>query len=220
MKEYLRRGLVNSSMYHLMTGAGLVLFSVAGKPSPIAAVRVPLCFIPGVHGHSFLTQWRYLLFISMFALELYLVLSPSPSPSPGPSAYTFIDQAPSHTTLLNTLFPKRVAYQHILFLHQIFFFMSVALSRVAPVLFAGLMSVDEGVEGGAVRAMGERIAVLANAVERERKFYVDLVIFGDLFCFVYFARFLGCFCASLPFPSRFVPPFLIVFFLKLMDDYG
>ncbi|KIJ15550.1 hypothetical protein PAXINDRAFT_77189 [Paxillus involutus ATCC 200175] len=155
MKEYLRRGLVNSSMYHLMTGAGLVLFSVAGKPSPIAA-------------------WRYLLFISMFALELYLVLSPSPSPSPAPSAYTFIDQAPSHTTLLNTLFPKRVAYQHILFLHQIFFFMSVALSRVAPVLFAGLMSIDGEVEGGAVRAMGERIAVLANAVERERKFYVDL----------------------------------------------
>ncbi|KIL00886.1 hypothetical protein PAXRUDRAFT_29508 [Paxillus rubicundulus Ve08.2h10] len=157
MKEYLRRGLVNSSMYHLMTGAGLVLFSVVGKPSPIAA-------------------WRYLLFISMFALELYLVLSPSPSSSssPGPSSYTFIDQAPSQTTLLNTLFPKRVAYQHILFLHQIFFFMSVALSRVAPVLFAGLMSVDEEIEGRAVRAIGERVGVLANAVERERKFYVDL----------------------------------------------
>lgn len=38
MKEYLRRGLLSSSAYHIVTGAGLVLFSVIGKPSPIATV--------------------------------------------------------------------------------------------------------------------------------------------------------------------------------------
>ncbi|KAF9228456.1 DnaJ-domain-containing protein [Gyrodon lividus] len=156
MKEYLRRGLVNSSMYHLMTGAGLVLFSVVGKPNPIAV-------------------WRYLLFISMFALEVYLILSPSPSfiSASGPSAYSFVDQATPSTTLLDTLFPWRVGYQHILFLHQIFFFVSVALSRVAPVLFAGFMRVDGEVEEEAVRAMGERIGELIKGIERELSIMVN-----------------------------------------------
>jgi hypothetical protein len=38
-------------------------------------------------------------------------------------------------------FPHRVVYQHILFLHQLFMFMSVAVSKVAPVLFPP--SIDE-----------------------------------------------------------------------------
>ena len=38
MNEYLRRGLMTSSIYHIVSGAGLVLFSVVGRASPIAAV--------------------------------------------------------------------------------------------------------------------------------------------------------------------------------------
>ncbi|KAF9243188.1 DnaJ-domain-containing protein [Melanogaster broomeanus] len=123
MKEYLRRGLVNSSMYHLMTWCWTSLVLSGWKAEPHRCSES--------------------------------------------SAYTFIDQAPPHTTLFDTLFPRRVVYQHVLFLHQIFFFMSVGLSRVAPVLFAGLMRVDGEVEEGAVRAMGERIGELAKGVDRE-----------------------------------------------------
>jgi len=43
MREYLRRGLLTSSFYHIMAGAGLILFSIIGRPSPIAAVRTVSC---------------------------------------------------------------------------------------------------------------------------------------------------------------------------------
>lgn len=83
-------------------------------------------------------QWRYLLFASLFAYELAFLLSPSPTP---PSAtalsdFLFTDPAsPSHNSILGLLWPNRVAYQHIRFLHSLFMLCSVAVSRVAPVLF-------------------------------------------------------------------------------------
>lgn len=151
MREYLRRGLLSSSLYHIMTGAGLILFSAIGKPSPIAA-------------------WRYLLFICLLASELYLLLAPSPSTSP-PS--TFVDAATSHATILDVIFPKRIVYQHILLLHQVFFFLSVALSRVAPVLFPSLMQGDPIVDQQIVRAMAERLGALAKNTERELSIMLD-----------------------------------------------
>ncbi|KAF8141182.1 DnaJ-domain-containing protein [Boletus edulis] len=145
MKDYLRRGLLNSLPRHIMTGIALFLFSVVGKQSPIAA-------------------WRYLLFVGMFALELYLMVAPSSRLS---GASAFVDQVPSQWMLFESLFPQRVAYQHILLLHQVFLFMSVAISRVAPVLFAGMLQVEGEMEAGAVRAMGGRIGELAKGVEKE-----------------------------------------------------
>lgn len=151
MREYLRRGLLSSSLYHIMTGAGLILFSAIGKPSPIAA-------------------WRYLLFLCLFASELYLLLAPSPSAlSPSP----FIDAAASHATILDVAFPKRIVYQHVLLLHQVFFFLSVALSRVAPVLFPSLMRGDPIVDQQIVRAMAERLGALAKTTERELSIMLD-----------------------------------------------
>src|ERR1700734_19876 len=35
-REYLRHGLMQSSGYHIVTGAGLLFFSAIGKPSPVA----------------------------------------------------------------------------------------------------------------------------------------------------------------------------------------
>ena len=37
--------------------------------------------------------------------------------------------------IMKSTFPHRVAFQHVIFLHQIFVFMSVAVTRVVPVLF-------------------------------------------------------------------------------------
>lgn len=40
MRDYLRRGLMNWLLRHVMTGAALFLFSVVGKRSPVAAVCI------------------------------------------------------------------------------------------------------------------------------------------------------------------------------------
>lgn len=174
MREYLRRGLLSSSLYHIMTGAGLILFSAIGKPSPIAAVSTQdtCCAAQFDQLLCACFKWRYLLFLCLFASELYLLLAPSPSTSP-PS--TFVDAATSHTTILDVVFPKRIVYQHILLLHQVFFFLSVALSRVAPVLFPSLMQGDPIMDQQIVRAMAERLGALAKNTERECKWAITFL---------------------------------------------
>lgn len=117
-------------------------------------------------------QWRYLLFIGLFALELYLMVAPSSTLS-GASGSAFVDKVAPQWMPFESVFPRRVAYQHILFLHEIFWFMSVAVSRVAPVLFVGMMQADEDVEGNVVRAMGGRIGELAKGVEREGEYAIS-----------------------------------------------
>jgi len=163
MKDYLRRGLLNSLPRHVMTGIALFLFSMVGKRSPVAAVCI-CSFRDEVDTSDSGIQWRYLLFIGMFALELYLIVAPSTTSS-GASGHTFVDEASPRWMLFERVFPQRVAYQHILFLHQVFLFMSVAVSRVAPVLFAGMVEVDGDM--GVVRAMGRRIEELTRGIERE-----------------------------------------------------
>lgn len=103
--------------------------------------------------------------MGMFALELALIVAPSSTPPR--AGYTFVDEARPQWVLFESVFPQRVVYQHILFLQQVFLFMSVAVSRVAPVLW---MQVDGEMEGGVVRAMGGRIGELATGIEREGGF--------------------------------------------------
>ncbi|KAF8663653.1 hypothetical protein AX16_000895 [Volvariella volvacea WC 439] len=105
-REYLHRGLLQSSGYHITVGAGLLFWSAIGQPSPV----------------SF---WRFILYALVLALEVTLLVGPS-----APTSSESISQLP--TSFLTNIFPQRVAYQHILFLHQVFMFFSVALSRVAP----------------------------------------------------------------------------------------
>lgn len=72
----------------------------------------------------------------------------------------------SSSNILTYLFPRRVPYQHVLFLHQIFMFMSVALSRVAPVLFPGML--DNGkVDTKVLVQMLERLASLTKGLNHE-----------------------------------------------------
>lgn len=102
-----------------------------------------------------------MLYFTLLASELALILSPSstpldPSPSADPSA------GPAHRTILDIAFPQRVAYQHILFLHQLFLFLSIALSRVAPQIF-----VEEPMAVG----IPEKIAALAAIADREGMIY-------------------------------------------------
>jgi len=110
-REFLTRGLIQSLGFHIVSGLALLFFSVIGKSSGVAF-------------------WRYTLFFGHFASELSLLFSPSPS-SPEYQGYS----------VLSLLFPTRLAFQHIRLLHQVFMFFSIAISRVAPVIFPD--SVDD-----------------------------------------------------------------------------
>jgi len=173
MKEYLRRGLLSSSAYHIVTGAGLVLFSVIGKPSPIASVCVSFPLFPCI-ANCLAIQWRYLLFIVVLALELYLLLAPPSHPvEPSP----FVDHIHENGTILGHLFPHRVVYQHVRLLHQVFLFVSVALSRVAPVLFPSLVHSNAAVDQQMVRVVADRLGMLAQSTERERAYAFAFHVF-------------------------------------------
>ncbi|KAF9268474.1 hypothetical protein L218DRAFT_799793, partial [Marasmius fiardii PR-910] len=108
-REYMRQGLMQSSGYHIFSGISLAVISSIGRPSPVKF-------------------WRYLLYWSFFALELSFILYSAPSSS---APITDI----SVKNIFHMVFPYRVPYQHILFLHQVFMFLSIAVSRVAPRLF-------------------------------------------------------------------------------------
>ncbi|KAJ7072806.1 DnaJ-domain-containing protein [Mycena amicta] len=140
--EYLRHGLMQSIGYHAVAIIFLVFWTAIGETSPVAF-------------------WRYLLYISLFAFELSFIVSPSPSLTPtglligAPGS----DNEPARRTILHVLFPQRVAYQHILFLHQLFLFMTIALTRVAPQFLPDPAKVTE--------AMSHRLLQVATAVDRE-----------------------------------------------------
>lgn len=105
-------------------------------------------------------QWRYLLLAALFASELCLLLSPS-SPS-SPSAPTSLS-----ARLVSVVFPQRVAHQHILLLHQLFVFLSVALSRVVPVLFPQHTDPFRMDDARAYAPLVERMTAIARVADRE-----------------------------------------------------
>ena len=122
-------------------------------------------------------QWRFILYASLFAAEISLVLSPTPSspppstfPFPTPSTYT------SHT-ILHSLFPQRITHQHILFLHQLFLFLSIALSRVVPVLLSAFSSPTfPQISPEEHRQIAERLAGLSSIADRETTIMMNTVL--------------------------------------------
>ncbi|KAK0493047.1 DnaJ-domain-containing protein [Armillaria luteobubalina] len=85
-----------------------------------------LVFYSSIGRESPVKFWRYVLYATFLFSEITLLVSPSPS------------TALSNPSILHSFFPQRVAFQHVLFLHQLFFSLSVAVSRVAPRLFPEL----------------------------------------------------------------------------------
>ena len=67
------------------------------------------------------------------------------------------------------MFPQRVPYQHILFLHQVFMFLSVALTRIVPYfifLFNDSQTTQSQVNP-AEKALLERIYATIAVADRE-----------------------------------------------------
>ncbi|EPT00397.1 hypothetical protein FOMPIDRAFT_1146538, partial [Fomitopsis schrenkii] len=147
LREYVRQGLMQSAGFYIVSACALLLFSSIGKPSDIAF-------------------WRYLLFAAMFAYELKYILGPSPPSSPESLTSVFLSEPGSttHAGFLAVLWPRRVAWQHVRFLHSLFVFSSAALSQVAPVLFP---SSHEDFISPRVQALLHRIAFIATAVDRD-----------------------------------------------------
>jgi hypothetical protein len=91
-----------------------------------------------------------------------------------------------HENVLTLVFPKRVVYQHVLFLHQLFMFMSVAVSKVAPILFPPsvdeidgtgvdprtLEAVVKGLEQGSKAVLVERTSITLNNVRMNLTFVI------------------------------------------------
>ena len=70
---------------------------------------------------------------------------------------------------LNYIFPNRVAFQNVLFLHQIFVFLSVAVSRVVPILFPEPPTIRPE-DPRTYAPFLERLSLLAKAADRESKY--------------------------------------------------
>ncbi|GBE80777.1 chaperone J-domain-containing protein [Sparassis crispa] len=149
LREYIRHGLMQSSGFYIVAACALLLWSVIGKPSHVAF-------------------WRYLLFAIVFAYELTFILNSSPSRPVDSSLSSSIFSA-SVSSLCTTLFafiwPQRVAYQHIRFLHSLFLFLSVALSRVAPVLFPSPQ--QDYADAKRINGEIDRINLLARLIDRD-----------------------------------------------------
>ena len=80
--------------------------------------------------------------------------------------------------VLQTIWPNRVPYQHILFLHQLFIFLSVGLTRVVP-QFISLLSKD-GTDSRQLepfeRAIWERIYGTIAMADREASIILHTVL--------------------------------------------
>ncbi|KAF8234363.1 hypothetical protein L208DRAFT_832698 [Tricholoma matsutake] len=156
-REYIRTGLIRSSGYHIVVGVALVFWSLVGSNSPV----------------SF---WRFTLYAALCTAEISLVLSPTPS-SLSPSILQF-PRASTYTThtVLHTLFPQRITHQHILFLHQLFLFLSIALSRVVPVLLSAFSPAFQRISPQEHRQLAERLAGLSTIVDRETTIMMNTVL--------------------------------------------
>ncbi|KZT69625.1 DnaJ-domain-containing protein [Daedalea quercina L-15889] len=146
LREYVRQGLMQSAGFYIVSACALLLFSSIGKPNDIAF-------------------WRYLLFAAMFAYELKYILGPSPS-SPELFSSVFLSEpgSASYAGVLAMLWPRRVAWQHVRFLHSLFVFSSAALSQVAPVLFS---SSREGFNLARMQALLQRISYMTSMINRD-----------------------------------------------------
>lgn len=117
----------------------------------VSAVAMVLYAIFGQSGFG--AFWRYNLFFTLVSLELLLILSPQ-------------------YNVLASLFPTRVAYQHIRFLHQVFISLSIAITRIGPAVlpsFSGgtTTQAEWEQERTVLHNVARRITEIAARLDRE-----------------------------------------------------
>ncbi|CCM05212.1 uncharacterized protein FIBRA_07422 [Fibroporia radiculosa] len=147
LREYVHHGLMQSAGFYIASLCLLFLISSIGKPSYVAF-------------------WRYLLFAAVFAYELKLILSPSTSTTSIslPSLFLTTSGSSNNSSIFGWLWPEKVAYQHVRFLHSLFTSLSIALSRVAPVLYPPQ---DDSTDLRRLHGVLEQIRMLAGLLNRD-----------------------------------------------------
>ncbi|KAI0034836.1 hypothetical protein K488DRAFT_44562, partial [Vararia minispora EC-137] len=105
--DFLYHGLISSLGFHIASSITL------------------LCFY-AFSGHSKTTFWRCIIYTALAAGEYAFIFGIKPS------MRTPYDDP---LNVFEYMVPTRVPFQHVKFLHHAFVFLSVALSRVFPVLF-------------------------------------------------------------------------------------
>ncbi|EJD51327.1 chaperone J-domain-containing protein [Auricularia subglabra TFB-10046 SS5] len=110
------------------------------------------------------SYWRYMLFFGLLISELALVLAPSFGATSG---------------VLGTLFPHRVPYQHVLYLHQLFLSVSIAISRIVPALAPDIDPSGSSAmppDPQALADLTEQLARFARNVEVESVYRFSLLV--------------------------------------------
>ncbi|TBU27885.1 DnaJ-domain-containing protein [Dichomitus squalens] len=148
LREYIRHGLMQASGFYITSTCILLLLSASGRTGPVA-------------------YWRYILLALISVYEMLFILDPSPSPGSASklSSVLFADPASTaHTSFFTLFWPRRVAYQHIRFLHSLFVLCSFALSNVAPVLFP---QPSREMEEKILLSQAQQILQLSNQISAE-----------------------------------------------------
>jgi hypothetical protein len=163
-REYLIHGLIASSGYYIGTVGFLLVWSVFGTANSGTYVCFQLFYrawFPDVQ----LLKWRNILLFTLFFLELSLIVNSPTGDALG--NYSFFP--------LSTLFRKRVPYQHTLLLHRLYMSLSIAMSRVMPVLFPASSDSLHAAELAmdAVKPIIDQLAFLATVADREGEAFDD-----------------------------------------------
>ncbi|KAI8978325.1 hypothetical protein BD414DRAFT_516950 [Trametes punicea] len=119
LREYVHHGLLQASGFYIVSLCSLIFFSFLNPSSPVS-------------------YWRYLMLAFTAVYELLFLLNPSPGIASDTtrSSVLFTDPAvTTHASLFSYLWPNRVAYQHVRFLHKLWLLGCFTLSNVVPVVF-------------------------------------------------------------------------------------
>jgi hypothetical protein len=108
--------------------------------------------------------------------EISLVLSPNSSSVPSSKLPFPIASGHTTHTIFYALFPERITHQHILFLHQLFLFLSIALSRVVPVLISAFSPAPKNLSPQEHRQLAERLTGLSMIADREASMMMNTVL--------------------------------------------
>ncbi|EIW54344.1 uncharacterized protein TRAVEDRAFT_31328 [Trametes versicolor FP-101664 SS1] len=148
LREYVRHGLLQASGFYIVSLCSLIFFSFVSPSSTVS-------------------YWRYIMLAFTAVYELLFLLNPSPAPSSGTSFSSVVFTDPTiaaHTSFFSFLWPHRVPYQHVRFLHTLWVLGCFALSNVAPVVFP---APSPEFQENWIANEAQQISTLSAAVARE-----------------------------------------------------
>ncbi|EMD32941.1 hypothetical protein CERSUDRAFT_118370 [Gelatoporia subvermispora B] len=144
-REYMIFGMMQSIGFHIFAFGSLIIWTIIGGSHPAQI-------------------WRYLIYFCILSLELVFILGPSPyaRTTVHISPLLFYEsKRPPYTRLFSMIWPHRVAWQHVRFLHNFFLFSTAAVTRLAPALMPPPLDVRR------LCADIDRLTALAKVLDRE-----------------------------------------------------